>query len=525
MMKRTALILAVITALLIGLTPTLYAQDAPDYPPTIISFTSDVMSITLADAEAGQTVAKFQWEILGWQREQHTISLETYKITGWESLLAPDEAALRNKGNRDVTVEHPNNFGPPTYRLSIADNAGNILDQRMLVIDYNLDAVDEPPRIVSFYADEEAIDPADLANGTARVTLTWNVANRTPDTNLVFEQVLPDGTTVSVEQPRPNIWVPSTGVGAVKPVSPGAGQLVQLRIRVIEILNGETVAETALAPLPVTADAAQYVPPPTPAQPAEPIADPVQVPDDAQMPPDDTGPAAVQVALFTIAPEIVSRGGIVTLTWNVQGAADLGIYLLEPGGPIAGFPDNPAAQGTWTVTIPEGYVDNATFMLSARDAAGNVHNETLTVDIICPFTYFFGPGYDPTCPLDSMRTVQAAYQRFERGIMVWRADTSDIYVLFDNGMVNRFKDTWMGEVISFPEPAPDGMLQPHRGFGTVWINNPQVRVELGWATGFEESYIMRFQPSGHYKYGRLYFDLPDGQVVYIVENVWHPLGE
>lgn len=517
-MKRTLLILAIITALLIGSIPALYAQDAPDLPPTIITFTSDVNTLTLAEAERGDVTANLRWEIIGVQRQQHTVRLDQYKINAWESLLEPNEATLRATGRRAITIQQPNNFGPPTYRLAVTDAQGRILDQRLLVIDYDLESVTEPARIVSFTANVTALDPTALANRTARVNLTWSVANRTPDTNLVFEQVLAGGSVVSVELPRPNIWIPSSGTGAVAPVLPAPGQPVRLRIRVVDMVSGDTLAENALDPIEVSGDAAQSAP----VAPPEP---PASEEDDAQMPPTDSGTANVNVALFTVAPEIISRGGTVTLTWDVQGAAELGVYLLEPGGPIAGFTENPAAQGTWTVSIPASYVDTATFMLSATDAGGSIHNEQLTVDIICPYTYFFGPGIETTCPLEDMRTVQAAYQRFENGFMVWRADNSDIYVLFDNGMVNRFRDTWQGGAVTFPEPAPAGMMKPDRGFGTVWVENPQVRVELGWATDFEQGYIMRLQRSGHFKYGRLYFDLPDGSVVYIVENVWHPLGE
>jgi hypothetical protein len=109
--------------------------------------------------------------------------------------------------------------------------------------------------------------------------------------------------------------------------------------------------------------------------------------------------------------------------------------------------------------------------------------------------------------------------------MIWRADTSDIYVFFrDTGLVNRFRDTWLGEVVEYSEEPPMGRYKPDRGFGRVWVDNPQVRAALGWATDFERGYTAWVQRSGDYKYARLYLTLPDGTVIYMVENTWKVWG-
>jgi hypothetical protein len=105
--------------------------------------------------------------------------------------------------------------------------------------------------------------------------------------------------------------------------------------------------------------------------------------------------------------------------------------------------------------------------------------------------------------------------------MIWRADTSDIYVLYrETGLVNRYRDTWRGELVVYDETPPPGLIKPDRGFGRVWVDNPQVRAGLGWATSFEQGYTMQHQRSGDLKYARLYLTLPNGTVIYLVENTW-----
>lgn len=498
-MKRTTLVLCTVIAVLLAGVAPLNAQSDPDLPPTIINFTSSVEGLTLAEVEAGTMTTNLSWQIIG-VTSAHRVVLERYTINAWQSLLTDTAETLPAAGDRDVVVEHPNNFGPPMYRLGVLDAAGRLLDQRVAVIDYEKPEDASDPRIVTFEAGVESLDMTALANGTARLSVTWDVADRLPDSNLVFEQVFEGGRIESVELPRPNVWIPSTGQGVLAPTLPGTGQPVRLRMRVVNMVDGTTVAEVGLPPISVTSGAVQAAPPVVEAQ-------AVSAP-----PP--------QIALFTVAPEIVPRGGTVTLTWDVRNAQDVGVWLLEPGGPLSQSAPDPASR-TWTVTLPMFYVDTATFALYVTGQDGSQLQDTLTVDVICPYSYFFGPTTDPqTCPEGPATDVQAAFQRFERGYMIWRADTSDIYVLYDSGLVNRYKDSWQGEVLQFPEVAPEGTYRPDRGFGKVWIDNPQVRSGLGWALTFEEGYVMHYQRSGDVKYARLYMDWPDGTVIYMVENTW-----
>ena len=104
-------------------------------------------------------------------------------------------------------------------------------------------------------------------------------------------------------------------------------------------------------------------------------------------------------------------------------------------------------------------------------------------------------------------TTGGAYQQFENGTMVWRQDTSQIYVFFNDGTWRSFADTFKeGNRESDPALSPPGgKLQPIRGFGKVWREHDGLRDKLGWAIAketsqpaeihaFERGAIMRFGP-------------------------------
>ncbi len=488
-----------------------WGQGAPVLPPTIISFAVDVEEITLADAEAGETPARLTWQTVGVQADQR-LMLYAYRVNRWEPLLPPDAEPLPGTGGYDFTIQHALTFSPPMISLVIVDAAGQTLDQRIVIIPYAPPDPAVPLNIDLFHSGVTELDAAALASGAARVPVTWEVSGRQLHMHLVFEQVMESGSVVSVELPRPNLWIPSRGEGVLAPQPTVGGQSVRLRLRVVDIRDGNTLAAYALPPLPVVQGAS------APAAPLSPPAQGGTSPGSSQ----GRSPAPVEVALFVVTPETIPRGGLVTVSWDVRNAAEVGIWLVEPGGRLAQFAPDPAAQGQWTVVVPSSYVDAATFMLFASDAAGDQVQETVVADVICPYVYFFDTrGQALTCPLEAAATVQAAYQEFERGAMIWRADTSDIYVLYrETGLVNRYRDTWNGEPIFYEETPPPGMYKPDRGFGRVWVDNPQVRAELGWATSLEQGYTMLHQRSGDLKYARQYLTLPNGTVIYLVENTW-----
>ena len=105
--------------------------------------------------------------------------------------------------------------------------------------------------ITSFATTANAVPRAQLQAQTARVPVSWSVANRPPTSNLYFEQVMPDGSAINVELPRENPWVNSSGVGVAAPRLPGGSATsVLLRVRLIDLLDGR-IYDQRLIELPI----------------------------------------------------------------------------------------------------------------------------------------------------------------------------------------------------------------------------------------------------------------------------------
>ncbi|MFH1086124.1 MAG: PA14 domain-containing protein, partial [Chloroflexota bacterium] len=77
------------------------------------------------------------------------------------------------------------------------------------------------------------------------------------------------------------------------------------------------------------------------------------------------------------------------------------------------------------------------------------------------------------CPTEAEKGTWAADEPFQGGLMLWRQDALQVYVLYNNGTWQAFADTWTS---AEPETdpgivPPTGFYQPRRGFGKVWRNN------------------------------------------------------
>ncbi|OIO88093.1 MAG: hypothetical protein AUK03_16890 [Anaerolineae bacterium CG2_30_64_16] len=87
------------------------------------------------------------------------------------------------------------------------------------------------------------------------------------------------------------------------------------------------------------------------------------------------------------------------------------------------------------------------------------------------------------CPVQASRPATLAVQHFQRGLMLWRKETLQIYVLSDAGRWSVYGDTWdETQPLSGGYTAPPGLFEPKRGFGKVWrekLGGPDAA--LGWA--------------------------------------------
>jgi len=92
------------------------------------------------------------------------------------------------------------------------------------------------------------------------------------------------------------------------------------------------------------------------------------------------------------------------------------------------------------------------------------------------------------CPTVARRHIPLAEQWFERGLMIWTGQTFNtrIYSIRTTPLPviwAGYADRWAPwEPESANLTPPPGLLEPKRGFGKVWREEPGVREALGWAT-------------------------------------------
>jgi len=103
-------------------------------------------------------------------------------------------------------------------------------------------------------------------------------------------------------------------------------------------------------------------------------------------------------------------------------------------------------------------------------------------------------------PTVTVSQIQVAEQVYENGRMMWVQPNSQIWVMIldeeGGGRWLRYEDTWDEETDPETDPsleAPEGRIQPERGFGKLWRENPEIRESLGWAITPEFGYISEYQ--------------------------------
>jgi hypothetical protein len=503
-MKTKLVVLILITALLGGVQIT---GAAPR--PSIITFDSSLKSITLADAEAGETVTTVSWHTAG-LTDEYRLRLHTYILDHWEPVFPADSVPLEADGTREVTVQHPLDFGPPTFLLSILHTqTNNIVDQRILTIPYDLSSVGTGPVIDTFQTDLESLDAAALENKTAQVLVSWSVSNRAPTSNLVVEQVLADGSAVSVELPRLNLWVPSMAQGPVAPVYEEGAATVTLRLRVVDMVTLSALAEKTLD-LPVAGLETGEPETGGESETQEPAAEP------------ETAPPSTGVVTFTATPTMVNPGAAVTLTWEVQGTGGVTIEQSVPNiGAVSTVVSAQSPKGSAEVYLPGYAVYSVTYTLRTADGKSTAQ---AVVQVHCPYTFFFGQA--DGCPTGAAFDVGASYQSFENGYMIWRSDTNEIYVFYNDGTAAYFveKDYAGLPEAQLQEMPPLDRQAPGSGFGKVWANAPGVREKLGWAVDSEVGYTAKIQGVALTRSPRppfaFFITLPDGSVVGSGFGVW-----
>ena len=252
--------------------------------PEILSFTVDTSEIDYDATERGIESANFSWEVIN-LREGDRLQMHAWVGDDW-GLIGEDFEAVKTD---TLVIAHPRSFQNPLYRLSVVDANDVRIVEAQLELTYA--PITETPEVVWIRSHDFFISQADLLDG-AVVPIHWRVINRLPDSNLMFEQILPDGSVINVELPRTEEWLPAYGNGSIAPQYPGEGADVEMQLRLVDRVSGETLA-TGTGIIPVL---------------------------DADLP-------YPQVTSFSITPETAQPGDTITITWEVENGQR--IFLTE----------------------------------------------------------------------------------------------------------------------------------------------------------------------------------------------------
>jgi hypothetical protein len=212
--------------------------------------------------------------------------------------------------------------------------------------------------------------------------------------------------------------------------------------------------------------------------------------------------------------EEADPGETITLDWMTTGAESVTLYHMMDTGQFGQFWDV-EHEGAFEYLINENERNQTTFALAVSDTNGNTQMETLTIPLRCLDTWFISQPPD-ICPQNPALPSAGAEQHFEHGIMIWVGEENHIFVLFEDGnspQWNAYQDEWSpGMLESDPTLSPPpGLMQPVRGFGFVWREQPGVKDRLGWATNQETAYTTALQRTSYAKYNETYIRALDGQ--------------
>jgi|GEM_PF-4177259 len=229
--------------------------------PEIISFSYDGIPLTYDLVEQGVAEADFTWQAINvtvpYRMQMHAF------VGGQWALIGEDFDPA--KSDR-LVIAHPLSFSMPSYRLSIVDAAGQIVDEAHLRLTYADSDPDGATHLIDFQTEETEISRQALINGTAFLNVSWNVLNRTTSTNIVFEQVLPDGTWQAIELPRLENWVRSVGTGVVAPINVAGEDEIRIQARVLDVVTGDSMGAIQLL-IPIDNDVVRAEPTAVPTEP------------------------------------------------------------------------------------------------------------------------------------------------------------------------------------------------------------------------------------------------------------------
>ncbi len=228
---------------------------------------------------------------------------------------------------------------------------------------------------------------------------------------------------------------------------------------------------------------------------------------------------------FTATPSIAAQGGWVTLTWRVRGteAALIEVYDRDNPQIALNVIENLPLIGTKTIRLPASVATGARIVLWGVNRSRNPVLVTMWEHVVQSELVV-----ELEQPSGNVTQTQAAFQQYEHGFMIWRADTGAVMV-FGSGSgspVLSFSESryapWPDLPVDYDIPAD--RVRPVNAFGRVWVNVQQVRDLLGFATGQEQGYTMTVRSIDA---STSDLSLPDGRIARIAAGsyTWQYLAD
>ena len=127
----------------------------------------------------------------------------------------------------------------------------------------------------------------------------------------------------------------------------------------------------------------------------------------------------------------------------------------------------------------------------------------------------------------SLSKVYMTAQRFDHGLMTWRQDNGDIWVLVENGDAFKYPTAIYSGLSEQKVNNPANRIEPILGFGKIWSNFSDIRSALGWPVLPEIGFTSLVRTSNEAQ-PRIEFTQLDGQILTINKTErgysWQLLG-
>jgi hypothetical protein len=234
-----------------------------------------------------------------------------------------------------------------------------------------------------------------------------------------------------------------------------------------------------------------------------------------------TNPNPARIWNVTVTPNPVRFGEKYRLSWQGSGAAMAIIEVYDTSNNVqyAMFPDMPIS-GSADIPVPEIGSWQKSIVVWAANKVTDANGSFVRYDKLAQSSTILNITSANEGQSDSRAFVtyaDAAFQYYERGFMVWRADTGGIYVFYNDLNGGTFSHWDQATYQGWPDNTivpPTGYVTPIFGFGKVWGNRVEVRYGLGNAVAPEQAYTASLLM----QYGELvWLTIPDGRVVQLLD--------